>query len=129
MAVNDPPRVHLPGQAFLRNLSVIWPDIEEFEVAFTRPLVVDEDALLDVPSVSVSGKKHESVEFAISMLKMMLFAVDTTGLCRAILQQFLEENATVATTRRDYYPAGSFPICRGCVGYCALLRAPPEEAR
>lgn len=56
-AVNDPPRVHLPGQVFHRNLSVVWPDIEEFEVAFTRPLSVDEDTLLDVPSVSISGKK------------------------------------------------------------------------
>lgn len=56
MAVNDPPRVHLPGQVFHRNLSVVWPGIEELEVAFTNPLLVDEDALLDVPSVSVSGK-------------------------------------------------------------------------
>lgn len=65
LPVNDPPRVHLPGQAFLRNMSVTWPDIEELEVAFTRPLVVDEDTLLDIPSVSISGKKFESVEFAI----------------------------------------------------------------
>lgn len=64
VAVNDPPRVHLPGQVFLRNLSVIWPDIEEFEVAFTRPLVVDEDLLLDIPSVSISGKKYLAVDFA-----------------------------------------------------------------
>lgn len=56
VAVNDPPRVHLPGQVFRRNLSVVWPGIEELEVAYTIPLVVDEDALLDVPSVSVSGK-------------------------------------------------------------------------
>lgn len=55
MAVNDPPRVHLPGQVFLRNASVAWPNIEELEVSFTHPLVMDEDALLDVPSVSVSG--------------------------------------------------------------------------
>ncbi|CAM9224731.1 unnamed protein product, partial [Ectocarpus fasciculatus] len=51
-AVNDPPRVHLPGQVFRRNLSVVWPDIEELGVAFTHPLVVDEDTMLDVPSVS-----------------------------------------------------------------------------
>lgn len=57
-AVNDPPRVHLPGQVFRRSLSVVWPDIEEFEVAFTNPLVVDEDTLLDVPSVSISGKSR-----------------------------------------------------------------------
>lgn len=57
-AVNDPPRVHLPGQVFQRSLSVVWPDIEEFEVALTNPLVVDEDALLDVPSVAISGKSR-----------------------------------------------------------------------
>lgn len=61
MAVNDPPRVHLPGQVFRRNLSVAWPEIEELEVAFTTPLVVDEDALLDVPSVSISGKMREPI--------------------------------------------------------------------
>lgn len=48
--------MHLPGQVFRRNLSVVWPDIEELGVAFTHPLVVDEDTMLDVPSVSVSGK-------------------------------------------------------------------------
>lgn len=57
-AVNDPPRVHLPGQVFRRNLSVVWPDTEELEVAFTNPIVVDEDALLDVPSVTIAGKSR-----------------------------------------------------------------------
>lgn len=62
MAVNDPPKVHLPGQVFRRNLSVVWPDIEELEVAFTRPLFMHEDTLLDVPSVSISGEMLISIK-------------------------------------------------------------------
>lgn len=59
-AVNDAPQVQLPGQVYRRNFSVVWPDIEEAEVAFTRPLFTDEDTTLDVPSVSISGKKTDS---------------------------------------------------------------------
>ena len=59
-AVNDAPRVQLPGQVYHRNFSVVWPDTEEAEVVFTHPLFTDEDTPLDVPSVSISGKLTDS---------------------------------------------------------------------
>lgn len=59
-AVNDAPRVHLPGQVYHRNFSVVWPDTEGAEIAFTQPLFTDEDTPLDVPSVSISGKMADA---------------------------------------------------------------------
>lgn len=49
--------MHLPGQTFRRNRSVVWPEVEEWEVAMTQPLSTDEDSPLDMPSVYISGQK------------------------------------------------------------------------
>lgn len=56
VAVNDPPRVRLPGLAFRRPSSVRWPEAEDLELATATPLYVDEDGSLDVSEVSVSGE-------------------------------------------------------------------------
>lgn len=56
-AVNDPPRVRLPGQVFRRPRSVVWPETEDLEVVKTDPLLLDEDSVLDVPGVSISGTR------------------------------------------------------------------------
>lgn len=56
LAVNDAPRVRLPGQVFRRIRSVVWPETEDMELITTSPLYTDEDNKLDIPDVSVSGK-------------------------------------------------------------------------
>ncbi|CAM9199449.1 unnamed protein product, partial [Discosporangium mesarthrocarpum] len=53
-AVNDPPKIRLPGQAFRFSSATKWPELGGVEMGVVHPLLTGEDMSLDILGVSVT---------------------------------------------------------------------------